>query len=131
MVRAAGMWTKTSHSESLRPASRTRTERPGSALSRLARALPAEPPPTTTKSYRCSPMCRSSVHEAVGCPQAPVGVIRCTLGALLCMGQHPRGPFLDERTTPGRPTVSRSGVALQATAPPVELPREGDADLLL
>src|SRR3712207_2810528 len=53
MVSAAGMWTKTSQRESLRPASSTSTRLPGSALSRLARALPADPPPTMTKSYSC------------------------------------------------------------------------------
>src|SRR5215207_9233508 len=45
------MWMKTSHSESLRPASRTRTRFAGSSDSRLPSALPAEPPPTMTKSY--------------------------------------------------------------------------------
>src|SRR2546423_2946526 len=46
------MWTKTSKRESGRPASRTRTRIDGSALSRLASAQPADPPPTMTKSYR-------------------------------------------------------------------------------
>src|SRR5215218_9965422 len=45
------MWMKTSHSESLRPASSTSTRFAGSAESRLPSALPAEPPPTMTKSY--------------------------------------------------------------------------------
>src|ERR1035437_6342213 len=48
---AAGMWMRTSHSESLRPASRTRTLLAGSAESRVANAQPAEPPPTMTKSF--------------------------------------------------------------------------------
>src|ERR1035437_360931 len=48
---AAGMWMRTSHSESLRPAARTRTLLAGSAESRFANAQPAEPPPTMTKSF--------------------------------------------------------------------------------
>ena len=44
------MWMKTSHSESVRPASSTSTRLAGSSESRLASALPAEPPPTMTKS---------------------------------------------------------------------------------
>ncbi len=39
-----------------RPASSTRTRLAGSALSRFASALPAEPPPTMTKSFRDAPM---------------------------------------------------------------------------
>lgn len=50
-VSAAGIWMKTSHRRSGRPASRTSTWLAGSAESRLASALPAEPPPTMTKSY--------------------------------------------------------------------------------
>jgi hypothetical protein len=50
IVSAAGMWMKMSHFQSGRPASRTSTEVDGSALRRLASALPAEPPPTITKS---------------------------------------------------------------------------------
>src|SRR3954464_10831910 len=45
------MCMKTSHRLSMRPASRTRTRVDASALSRFASALPAEPPPTMTKSY--------------------------------------------------------------------------------
>ena len=46
--RAAGMWMYTSKRQSRRPASSTSTEVAGSALSRLASAQPAEPPPTIT-----------------------------------------------------------------------------------
>src|SRR4051794_2239029 len=45
------MWMKTSKRQSRRPASTTRTRTEGSADSRLARAQPADPPPTITKSY--------------------------------------------------------------------------------
>ncbi len=45
---AAGMWMNGSIRKSDRPASSTRTDVPGSALSRLASAHPAEPPPTMT-----------------------------------------------------------------------------------
>src|SRR4051794_12395716 len=45
------MWMKTSHRLSIRPASRTSTRVDASALSRFASALPAEPPPTMTKSW--------------------------------------------------------------------------------
>src|SRR5215213_118837 len=45
------MWMNGSIRKSERPASRTSTVVPGSALSRLAIAEPAEPPPTTTTSY--------------------------------------------------------------------------------
>ncbi|MEH3076730.1 MAG: hypothetical protein PGN11_08600 [Quadrisphaera sp.] len=45
---AAGMCTSGSSEKSLRPASSTSTEVDGSALSRLASAQPAEPPPTMT-----------------------------------------------------------------------------------
>src|SRR5262245_48495250 len=51
MGRAAGMWMNGSTLKSERPASSTRTDVPGSALRRLARAQPALPPPTITKSY--------------------------------------------------------------------------------
>ena len=44
------MWMNTSHDQSGRPASSTSTLLPGSAESRLASTLPAEPPPTITKS---------------------------------------------------------------------------------
>src|SRR5512144_248859 len=47
------MWRNTSNRQSGRPASRTRTLVPGSSLRRLARTLPAEPPPTMTTSNRC------------------------------------------------------------------------------
>ena len=43
-----GMWMKTSHFQSLRPASSTNTELFGSALKRFAIAQPALPPPTIT-----------------------------------------------------------------------------------
>ncbi len=46
--RAAGMWMNGSKMKSDRPASSTSTEVEGSALSRLAIADPAEPPPTMT-----------------------------------------------------------------------------------
>src|SRR5680860_22772 len=45
------MWMKTSHFQSVRPASSTSTRWSGSALSRFASAQPAEPPPTMMKSY--------------------------------------------------------------------------------
>ena len=45
---AAGMCMYTSKRQSRRPASSTSTEVCGSALSRLASAQPAEPPPTIT-----------------------------------------------------------------------------------
>src|SRR3954468_13342281 len=45
------MCMKTYHRLSMRPASRTSTRVDASALSRFASALPAEPPPTMTKSY--------------------------------------------------------------------------------
>src|SRR5687767_8338987 len=48
---AAGMWMKTSHRESFRPASSTRTRFDEAVESRLASAQPADPPPTITKSY--------------------------------------------------------------------------------
>jgi hypothetical protein len=44
------MWMNTSHQESIRPASRTSTRVDASAERRFASALPAEPPPTMTKS---------------------------------------------------------------------------------
>src|SRR3954469_24556188 len=44
------MWMKTSHHESVRPASSTSTRFDGSAERRLASAHPAEPPPTMMKS---------------------------------------------------------------------------------
>src|SRR4029077_1816005 len=50
------MWMKTSHFESIRPASRTSTRFDASALSRLASAHPADPPPTMMKSYVPSAM---------------------------------------------------------------------------
>src|SRR5256886_16010545 len=46
------MWMKTSNRYSGRPAASTRTRLSGAALSGLASALPAEPPPTMTKSFR-------------------------------------------------------------------------------
>ncbi len=42
------MWMKTSHSESLRPASTMSTRVDGSSDSRFASTQPAEPPPTIT-----------------------------------------------------------------------------------
>ena len=44
------MWMNRSQMKSGRPASSTSTVVPGSTLSRLANAEPAEPPPTMTKS---------------------------------------------------------------------------------
>src|SRR5262245_53802061 len=46
------MWMNGSSRQSDRPASRTRTRRLGSALSRFARTHPADPPPTMTTSHR-------------------------------------------------------------------------------
>src|SRR5580693_4385641 len=48
----------TSHGTSERPASSTSTRLLGLALSRFASALPAEPPPTMTKSYCAVPIGR-------------------------------------------------------------------------
>ena len=47
---AAGIWMNGSNLKSLRPASSTSTLTDGSALSRLASADPADPPPTMTMS---------------------------------------------------------------------------------
>src|SRR5215208_5779257 len=62
------MWMNGSILKSDRPASRTSTEVFGSALSRLAMADPADPPPTMTMSYlsaliRTPP--RRVIHQAV------------------------------------------------------------------
>src|SRR6516162_2662455 len=58
------MWMNTSNGSSGRPASSTRTRLPGSALSRFASALPAEPPPTMTKSLCDALMATSSCGSA-------------------------------------------------------------------
>src|SRR6185503_13973136 len=52
IVNAAGMWMNGSILKSERPASRSSTLVPGSAERRLAKAHPADPPPTITTSYR-------------------------------------------------------------------------------
>src|SRR5260370_20772914 len=57
-VSAAGMWMYGSQMWSGRPASSTSTRVSGSADSRFASALRAEPPPTMTKSYISFPLTR-------------------------------------------------------------------------
>src|SRR5688572_10861391 len=83
----------------MRPASRTRTRLDGSALSRLPSALPAEPPPTITKSYRSLIAVRLSV-----------GVARASEGDRLQLGQrlHRIAPA-DAPDAAGRPGPAAPG----------------------
>src|SRR6476620_2350838 len=81
------MWMKGSMRQSDRPASTTRTRVDGSADSRFASTLPAEPPPTMMKSYppsamsadASSPPARSAARleaRGSGRPEVPPGIDR-------------------------------------------------------
>src|SRR5271165_5552790 len=78
---------KTSHRQSGRPASSTSTRFAGSALSRLASALPAEPPPTMTKSYRTSAMRQLCANRVPGSTRWELRAILCVMAT-----QSRRGP---------------------------------------
>jgi hypothetical protein len=73
------MWMKTSHDQSGQPASSTSTRFDGSSDRRAARAHPADPAPTITKSWELDPgrkRIRARSVEPSACGRARAGCLR-------------------------------------------------------